>query len=289
MENKRQIKIPSRSHYNGLQYDLDYETKTIKLKKEYHQKLLSHKPGSFLGFRKITGSALGDILKLTQFNSDFAAFARVANFRFPVLDPKYVNAGIALEPKILAKLEEKFHFEIKRFNAKDYNFDYFKDNELFGGLPDGYLEEQNIIIEIKTVGSKKFDAWNNNLINVAYIKQAQLYSYLIGAPKFTIVACFLEEEDYVNPENVDINKRKIKNWFFEVNTKQVLDDIKACEDWYKKYTTSGVSPQWNDAIDSDIVNYLDCKNYNEWEKLYLEWVEMGKAVPEYEEETSVFI
>lgn len=93
----------------------------------------------------------------------------------------------------------------------------------------------------------------------------------------------------MNPENVDINKRKIKNWFFEVNTKQVLDDIKACEEWYKKYTTSGVSPQWNDAIDSDIVNYLDCKNYNEWEKLYLEWVEMGKAVPEYEEETSVFI
>lgn len=41
-----------------------------------------------------------------------------------------------------------------RYEANQYNYDYFKDNELFGGLPDGYSPERHLIIEIKTVGEK---------------------------------------------------------------------------------------------------------------------------------------
>ncbi|ENY54181.1 Hypothetical protein MALK_0770 [Metamycoplasma alkalescens 14918] len=284
MNTKKEIKIPNRHHYNNKHYTINYQNKTIKLNDDYHQKLLAIKPGEFSGFRKITGSALGDILKLTPFNSEFAAFARIANFSMPILDRKYVNAGIALEPKIINKIEQKYNFKIERFEGSKYNFDYFKENELFGGLPDGYLKDQNLIIEIKTVGAKKFDLWNNSNINLAYIKQAQLYSYLIKAKKFTIVAAFLEEEDYANPELVDINQRKIKNWFFDVNEKQVLDDMKKCENWYKKYTSLGISPKWNEQIDGDLIKYLECENFEQWKFLYLEWVKIGKAIPEYEEE-----
>ncbi|BAP39594.1 MAGa7180 family putative nuclease [Metamycoplasma canadense] len=282
MEEIKNIKIPTRKHYNGNQYNIDFQNKVVRLTEEYHKKLLLLKPGSIGGFRKITGSALGDILKLTPFNSEFAAFARLANFALPVLDKKYVNAGVVLEPKIIDKIEKKFNFNIKRFEAHQYNYDFFKDNTLFGGLPDGYLEDQKIIIEIKTAGIKKLESWNEGLINPAYIKQAQLYSYLMGVKKFTIVACFLEESDYYNLDNVDINKRVIKNWFFNVNEQQVMDDMKTCEEWYKKYTISGISPIWNDTLDQDLIKYLSCSNFEDWKNLYLEWVEIGKAIPEYE-------
>ncbi|WP_330463626.1 MAGa7180 family putative nuclease [Metamycoplasma gateae] len=282
MSDLKQIKIPVRYFYNGKQYFVDYDSKTIKLEENYHKKLLSIRPGQMGGFRKITGSSLGDILELTQFNSQFTAFTRLCNFRFPVLDPKYTNAGVAIEPKILEKIEKKYSFKIQRFNAEEYNYDYFKENLLFGGLPDGFLKEQNLVIEIKTVGAKKLDSWNQNNINISYIKQAQLYSYLIGAKKFTIVACFLEEEDYAQPSLVDIEKRVVKNWFFEVNEKQVLDDIKTCQEWFEKYTKLGISPEWKESTDIDIVKFLSCKNFDEWKELYLEWVKVGKAVPEYE-------
>ncbi|MGX9339342.1 MAGa7180 family putative nuclease [Mycoplasma sp. 332] len=282
MNEEKKIIIPNRLHYNGNQYVVDHETKTVKLTAEYHKNLLSKKPGEFGGFRKITGSALGDILKLTQFNSPFAAFARIANFRFPVLDPKYVNAGVILEPKILEKIEKSFNLPIQRFPAEKFNYDYFKNNVFFGGLPDGYIAEKKMIIEIKTVGSKKLESWKQGMINVAYLKQAQLYSYLMGAKHFAIIACFLEEEDYKDPNLVDINNRVVKGWPFEVNEEQVLDDMAACKKWYDKYTKLGISPTWNNSIDVDIVKYLECKNYDEWKKLYLEWVNEGKAVAEYE-------
>ncbi|AZZ65479.1 hypothetical protein DMC14_001595 [Metamycoplasma phocicerebrale] len=283
MNDQKEIKIPSRYLYNGKHYFLDDENKVVKLEENYHKKLLAHKPGAFGAFRKITGSALGDVLELTKFNSQFSAFARISGFALPVLDKKYVNAGVKIEPKILEKLENKFNFKIKRFDAKEYNYDYFKENDLFGGLPDGYLESENLVIEIKTAGAKKFDSWNNEGISPSYIKQAQLYSYLIGAKRFTIVACFLEEDDYNNPEWVDVNKRILKNWFFNVNEKQVEDDMETCRKWYEHYTKTGISPKWNDMIDGDLIKYLRCHDSKEWEELYLEWVKVGKAVPDYEE------
>ncbi|ENY68707.1 Hypothetical protein MAU_5050 [Metamycoplasma auris 15026] len=276
------IKIPQRFKYNNHEYKVDFVNKVVILDADYHSKLLANKPGSFGGFRKITGSALGDILKLSSLNSEFAAFARIAGFAMPILDRKYVDAGIALEPKIIEMIEKKYNFKIERFEAKKYNFDYFSNNELFGGLPDGYLEEQKLIIEIKTTGIKKLSAWNNNNINLAYIKQAQLYSYLMNVKRFTIVAAFLEDEDYIDPKNVDISKRFVKNWFFEVNEEQVLDDINKCKEWYYRYTKSGISPVWNESVDADLIEYLACSNYEEWEGLYLKWVESGKAIAEYE-------
>ncbi|MBN4089527.1 hypothetical protein OF364_00990 [Mycoplasma enhydrae] len=283
MENKK-IKIPPRSLFNGQHYFVDEQKKVVKLEENYHKKLLSRKPGSFGSFKKLSGTYLGDVLELSPFHSQFRAFAKISGFAMPILDPKYVNAGKILEPKIIEKIETKLKSKIKRYDAKEYNYDAFKENHLFGGLPDGYVEDKNLIIEIKTVNKKKLEAWNNGEINPEYLKQSQLYSYLIGANWFTIVACFLEDEDYAKPEWLDINQRILKNWNYEVNRAQVEDDMKKCEEWYRKYTTSGESPIWNNYVDVDLVKYLKCKNFEQWQNLYLEWVEMGKAVPEYEEE-----
>ncbi|MBN0970841.1 MAGa7180 family putative nuclease [Mycoplasma phocoeninasale] len=283
MKEKNSIIIPKRNYYNGKEYRLDFENQVFIVNPEFLKKLQSHKPGTFGGFRKMTGSALGDIMQLTNFNSQFVAYARLCGFNMPVLDDKYIHAGVVLEPKILKKIEQSIGDKIHRYPAQEYNYDYFKENYLFGGLPDGFWEKKKMIFEIKTANEKKLEQWNEYGVNLGYIKQAQLYAYLMGVKSFSIVACFLKDEDYANPDNVDISKRIVKNWNMIVNEAQVRDDMEACEKWFNEYTRSGVSPKWNPNIDHDLVDFLKCENYDEWEALYLKWVKEGKAVAKYEQ------
>ncbi|WP_369086002.1 MAGa7180 family putative nuclease [Metamycoplasma spumans] len=277
MSNK--ILIPKRQYFNKTHYTLDFENKVFIVNEDLLKIRQSNKPGTFNGFRKMTGSALGDIMGLGSFKSQFAAYARLCGFGMPVLDTKYIDAGVILEPKILDIVKKSLKRDLQTYPAKKYNYDYFKNNELFGGLPDGYCSDLNLVIEIKTAGRKKYDQWLEYGVDPSYIKQAQLYTYLMGSEKFSIVACFLEEDDYANPEAVDITKRIIKNWNFTINQEQVLDDIKFCTEWFEKYTNLGISPVWNDLIDGDLIEFLKCENQDQWEKLYLKWVEDKKAVP----------
>ncbi|WP_158531999.1 MAGa7180 family putative nuclease [Metamycoplasma hominis] len=280
---EKKIIIPKRTFFNNKNYTLDYKNKTLIVDPKILKSMQEKKPGTFGGFKKMTGSALGAIMGLSSFDSQFEAFCNICGFRKPILNRKYVDAGIALEPKIVKIIEKKLNSKLLRYEANQYNYDYFKDNELFGGLPDGYSPERHLIIEIKTVGEKNYENWIKYGVNPGYIKQAQLYTYLIGATSFSIVACFLKEEDYLNPNNVDITKRIIKNWTYILNNEQVQDDINYCMQWYKKYTQIGISPKWNEQIDQDLLKFLECNNQEEWKNLYLYWVDQGKAVLEYEQ------
>ncbi|WP_033178680.1 MAGa7180 family putative nuclease [[Mycoplasma] anseris] len=275
-------KAPYRRFYNEEHYQINWETQTIKLNPEFHKRLLSFPYTNPNGFRKLTGTALGDILEVDNFKSQFAAFARLCGLAMPVLDEKYIRAGVILEPKILSLVEQAIGEELQRFDAKEYQYDYFKENKLFGGLPDGFAKQNQIIIEIKTTNEKNYDFWTNKEVPIGYQKQAQLYAYLMGVDSFSIVAIFLKDEDYTDPNQVDILKRKIKNFNFKVNKAQVLDDIKFCEEWYNQYTKSGISPKWKNGIDNDLIEYLKCKNQDEWTQLYNHWIAIKKAVPNHE-------
>ena len=66
--------------------------------------------------------------------------------------------GVAgLLPRIREKIEESLGSHLETYDAKEYNYDYFKDNKFFGGLPDGYSKEKNLIIEIKTTNVKNIE------------------------------------------------------------------------------------------------------------------------------------
>ncbi|ACF07199.1 YqaJ-like viral recombinase domain [Metamycoplasma arthritidis] len=277
------FEAPNRKYYNDVDYTINFENKTIILNADFHKKLLANKVGSFSGFKKITGSAIADILEVDSFKSQFAAFARLCGLQLPVLDRKYVDAGIIIEPKILEMVEKALKEPLERFPAEKYNYDYFKDNPLFGGLPDGYAKNRKMIVEIKTTNIKNYENWLAGFVPLGYLKQAQLYSYLMGVDIFSIVAIFLEAEDYKNPELVPIKKRHVKNFDYKVDVAQVEDDIKFCEAWFKKYTTLGISPQWKNNIDNDLIEYLKCRNIGEWTTLYNKWVEIGKAVVKNED------
>ncbi len=271
--------IPKRHFYNNKDYKLDFENKKLILNKEFHEKLLKKTLWGKFGFKKIGGSSVGDVLEVDDFKSQFAAFCRMAWCGLPVLDRKYVDAGIAIEPMVISALESVLKTSVTTYQPEKYDYDFFKDkDDIIGGIPDGFIERDKIIIEIKTTGEKNYGKWEENNIPVGYLKQAQIYSWLMGVDKFWIVATFLKDEDYLNPSDYPIRKRKLKNYKFLVNKEQVYDDIKKIKEWYYEHTESGISPKWNDSKDADLIEYLKCEDEQQYIELLERWKKDGKFV-----------
>lgn len=280
----------NRKYYNNLHYTIDWENSVICLKDEFYNELKTF--DKWKGFKKIGGSSVGDILiKGDIFKSDFKAYCHITRIKMPVLSKKYINAGVILEPKIFEVLRNQYKdLEIQNFVASEVNYDYFEGiDQVISGVPDGYIPKLQTILEIKTAGEKKYDLWANNGIDPSYRKQAQLYAYLMSKKlnqqitKYAIVAAFLKEDltkhinDYLNPQDVDLNQRKIKVYPFHVNQNEVLDDISYVKNWYQKYTNQKTSPKFNRSIHSDDLEYLACSSPDEWIKLLDKWKSLKKA------------
>lgn len=268
-----------RHFFNNQHYVLNKEAKTVRLLPEFFEKLKNKSLWNKFGFKKVGGSTIGDVLEVDQFKSPFAAFCRIAWIGLPILDRKYVDAGIAIEPKVVAALEKLTKKKILTYDPKEFNYDFFAEkDDVVGGLPDGFIEEDKIILEIKTTGMKNFMNWKVWGIPTAYLKQAQLYAFLMNVPHYSIVATFLEEQDYEKPEEYPIEKRKMKNWIFNVDVAEVKDDIQKVKTWYANHTNSGCSPMWNERKDVDLLKWLEPSNLAEWEILKQEWIQAKKIV-----------
>lgn len=129
----------------------------------------------------------------------------------------------------------------------------------------------------KTTNVKNYQNWVKFSPPIKYIKQTQLYAYLMNATKFSIVGLFLEDEDYEHPELLNISKRHLKNFDFSLNITQAKDDIQKALDWYEKYTSLGKSPKWNEMLDADFLEFVACHNEEEWKNLFLKWAYEGKV------------
>ncbi|MCK5945956.1 MAG: hypothetical protein KAG04_01655 [Mycoplasmataceae bacterium] len=266
-----------RHFYNNSEYTINTEKNVVELTTAFHNKLLNNEMWFGKGFKKIGGSSLGDVLKLDQWKSQFTAFCRMAWIGLPILDRKYVDAGIAIEQKVLDKIADKLGEPVKGFDAKEYNYDYFAGkDDILGGLPDGLLEKSGVVIEVKTTGFKNLEKWKQWGIPVAYHKQSQLYTYLMGLNEYAIVATFLKEEDYLDPASYPINQRVTKLWKFKIDKTVVEDDIKKIKEWYNEYKASGVSPEFDIVKDKDQLDYLKCSTEQEWIELQEEWKKSGK-------------
>ncbi|EFF41743.1 MAGa7180 family putative nuclease [Mycoplasmopsis alligatoris] len=270
--------MAKRKFYNNREYYVNEQDNTVVLSKEFHNKLLSN--DKWNKFKKLGGSSVPDVLETDRFKSQFSAFCHISRIKMNVLQKKYINAGSLIEPIVFNALRSKFpNLEILNYRAEDYDYDFFKDkDDILSGVPDGFIPSQNLILEIKTVGEAKYDAWEKE-VPIAYKKQAQLYAYLMGVDKYSIVATFLrdDEGDYLNPEKYPIDNRIVKNYTFKINENETKDDIEKIKAWYKKYTALGISPQYNLSTDSDLVEYLKCSNETEWELLLEKWKKLGKA------------
>ncbi|QBF34509.1 hypothetical protein EG856_01015 [Mycoplasmopsis phocirhinis] len=266
--------------YNGRDYVLDTVEQVVRLKKEYHENLLNNKPGSFTGFKKFGGSSIGNIFETDAFKGQFLAFLHMARLSMPIFKKKYVRAGEAVEPKVFKVLKERFpDLDIQHIIASQVGYDYFKGHhEILGGVPDGLIPSKKIVLEMKSVQAKKQEIWeqNNNMnVPLDYRAQAELYAYLLGYKAYSIIAVFLEDQDYEDPENIDIYKRNIAQYNFkidEIRAKKSADEIVK---FWTDYSRIGVSPRYDLRRDNKVIQYLECHNEQEWENLFNQWKKEG--------------
>lgn len=236
-------------------------------------------------FKKITGSRLASIIGENQYCSEVKVWAMMVNIYSELMDPIYANAGNIIEPKIKDYVEEVLKIKYLSYDPKKIGFDIFKDNKIFGGIPDGeplnknneldypnkpMLEikttsidafeftkkdgslwikrDENNLPIIKSKGTKKekwFDKNGEIVIPSEYKFQLGLYCYLRNIKSGVFAIAFLEYEDYIMPENFNPSEREIKIVNFELNNEEFKKVINYCEWWFKNYVEKGISPNLN--------------------------------------------
>ncbi|WP_027122032.1 MPN551 family DNA-binding protein [[Mycoplasma] imitans] len=115
-------------------------------------------------FKKITGSRFPTVLGINDFSTPFMEWLKMVNLYYETMDPVLANAGVVIEPKVRDYIIDKFKINYKAYEPAKVGFDLFKDNEIFGGIPDGepvdadgkiLYDDKHPMLEIKTTSIDK--------------------------------------------------------------------------------------------------------------------------------------
>ena len=137
--------------------------------------------------------------------------------------------------------------------------DFFKDEPVFGGMWDYLLCDENgkptTVLDMKT--TKRSEDWENDIPEY-YALQAALYAYLLGVDSVMMVASFLEDKDYKNPEAFVPSTKNTIVVPFKLSERYPNFDkyVKKAEKWWKTCVEGGVSPVFDEKKDADILKVL---------------------------------
>lgn len=256
--------------------------------------------------KKLTGTRLGAILGLNPFQTPFQAWCEITKtYQEPFKDSIYTVAGKIIEPLQRKFIEDNdFVVGMKSpsdifgadFFASTYG-DFYHDEPVFGGMWDSleYDLETNKpirVFEYKT--TKRSEDWLNDT-PIYYKAQAFLYAYLLGVTDVSIVCTFLEDKDYPT-ERIDGTFDTSKTEKFVCTTDNtirrdynILEDkflingeeftieelVKGALEWWNTYVETGISPQFDEKKDKDILDVLRKNNVNPTD-------DINEIVAEYE-------
>lgn len=226
--------------------------------------------------KKITAGRLGTVLGMNAWQSSFYGWCDMTKvYSEPFTDNKYTIAGKVIEPLITKYLkgifgeknvlspEEYYHTkDAKKFTG----YDFFKGTKIFGGMWDAVIVNNRgeiiAVIEIKT--SSRPQDWVNGVPDEK-LAQGLLYGHLLDVPKTYIVGAFLEDSDYVRPENFVPSEDNTKIYPFDTHEATIELDDEDCtigdlteyaEQWYNAYIKTGISPEFDENKDKDILKEL---------------------------------
>ncbi|MCF0217874.1 MAG: YqaJ viral recombinase family protein [Malacoplasma sp.] len=120
---------------------------------------------NFNRFKKITGSKIGAILNKNKYTSPLKVWMLMVNLYQEMMDETLAYVGNTIEPKLRKYIENKLQINYKEYNPFQVKWDVFKENKIFGGLPDGepidndgnFLYSKNYpMLEIKTTSIDSF-------------------------------------------------------------------------------------------------------------------------------------
>lgn len=218
--------------------------------------------------KKLTGTRFASVLGLDKWNTPFKTWCAITKtYEDPFTENKYTLAGKAIEPKIIQYLNKAYFLNAVKSPTDIYGKDYFKktfgdffpDAEIFGGMWDAlvyYDNEISAVIEIKT--TKRAEDWADGQAPIHYSLQAALYAYLLGVDNIVMVAAFLQDEDYEHPENFvpSVDNTIIDDFSLSERYPDFEDYIEKARNWWNKYVVTGVSPDFDETKDADILKIL---------------------------------
>ena len=246
--------------------------------------------------KRITAGRLGTILGLNAWQSPFYGWCDMTKvYSEPFEGNKYTNAGNVIEPKLIAYAktlfgedhvlspEEYYHTKDAK---KSQHYNFFAGIKIFGGMWDAVIvdDEGKIIgvIEIKT--SSRPQDWVDGVPDEK-LAQGLLYGHLLNVPRTFILASFLEDENYVKPEAFVPDDKNTKLYSFHTETATIDYDGEDCtisdltnyaEQWYDAYIKTGISPQFDEKKDSEILKELRTQRPDEDENTDL--IDIVKAI-----------
>lgn len=218
--------------------------------------------------KKITGTRFAAIMGLNKWNTPFKTWCEITRtYEEPFEDTIYTIAGKAIEPKQAEYMKQSYYMPnlvtpTDKFGDNYFKVtrgDFFHDEPIFGGMwdylnydEDGKLES---VLEMKT--TKRSEDWANDIPEY-YALQAALYAYLLGVDQVIMVASFLEDKDYKHPEAFVPNAANTIVVPFKISERypDFEDYIRVAEGWWRNHVLSGISPEYDETVDADILKEL---------------------------------
>lgn len=224
-------------------------------------------------FKKCTGTRFGCILGQSPWNTPFKMWCEITKtYEEPFKDTIYTIAGKTIEPKQAEYMKRSYGMTLISPTDK-YGEDYFKktwgdffpENKHLGGMWDYLSVDENgnidAVLEMKT--SKRVEDWGNDVPEY-YAVQASLYAYLLGVDKVIMVASFLDDNDYNNPEAFVPSVENTITREFNVSERYPNFEalVEFVETWWQTYVESGISPDFDEKKDAEILKVLRTNTLN---------------------------
>lgn len=217
--------------------------------------------------KKITGTRFATILGLNPWSTEFEMWCAITKtYEVPFEDTIYTIAGKTIEPKQAAYMEKSYGMDIirpsdvwgKDYFSKTYG-DFFPNQKHLGGMWDYLLKGEDrkveAVLEMKT--TKRVEDWEDDVPEY-YALQAALYAYLYGVDQVIMVASFLSENDYDNPEEYVPNVSNTVTKEFKVSERypNFADMVAQVEQWWTDHVDTGISPVFDETKDAEILKAL---------------------------------
>ena len=222
--------------------------------------------------KKITATRFATILGLNPWSTAFEMWCEITKtYQKPFEDTKYTIAGKAIEPKQIAYMRKAYVMTNLRTPTDVYgeNYfnktwgDFFHDVPIFGGMWDSLLVDENgkpeAVLEFKT--TKRSEDWANDVPEY-YALQAALYAYLLGVDDVIMVASFLADKDYDNPEAYVPTAKNTITKEFKVSERypNFAEMVEKARAWWMAHVETGTSPVFDEKKDAEILKALRTHN-----------------------------
>lgn len=217
--------------------------------------------------KKCTGTRFATILGLNPWSTAFEMWCAITKtYEKPFEDTIYTIAGKTIEPKQAEYMKRSYGMDIitptDRY-GEDYFHktwgDFFPENKHLGGLWDYLAKDENgnvdTVLEMKT--TKRIEDWQNDIPEY-YALQAALYAYLLGVDNIIMVASFLADKDYQNPEKYIPSVNNTITVEFKVSERypDFTDKVAQVEQWWANHVDTGISPEYDEKKDAEILKAL---------------------------------